>query len=287
MINVKRSKLWAYLYIAPIILFIIVYMLYPIIFNFKTSFFEWNGFGPDKTFIGLKNYLDLFHDSVFFTCIKNFVLFGFLTVFMQAFLGLIFAALLQDKFIGRDMVKAIIFMPAVLSAVVIGNIFFKICEPNTGLLQMLGFKVTLLGSTKYAIWVLIIVQIWQWTGYSMTLYYTGMQSIPTELCEAATIDGAGWWSILRKITLPMLRGTTYSLTILGFIGTLKQFDLVYTMTRGGPADATQFFSTYMYKVTFTEYKQGYACALAVVMFIISLIITVIQLKMYNKNQIEY
>lgn len=291
MLKVKHSRLWAYLYIAPLMLFIFVYMLYPIIFNFKNSFFEWNGFGPNEAFIGLQNYIDLFKDPVFFTVLKNFVIFGAVTVFMQAFFGLIFAVLLQNKFAGRDLIKAIMFMPAVLSAVVIGNIFFRILEPNTGILnsflKLFGMNVVLLGDMRFALWTIIVVQIWQWTGYSMTMYYAGIQSIPTEMYEAAQLDGAGWWKILFKITFPMLRGTTYGLTILGIIGVLKTFDLPYTMTKGGPAESTQFFSTYMYDVTFNQYKQGYACALAVIMFLIALIVTIIQLKLYNKNQVEY
>lgn len=294
MLRIKHGKIWGLVYIAPIVLFVVVYMVYPVVFNFKASLFDWNGFAPDMTFIGLQNYRILFRDPILAVILKNFLIFGAVTIALQAFFGLMLAVILEKKFFGRDLIKAIIFMPAILSAVVIGNVFFRILEPNVGMLNTFLRSVGLgvfaqqwLGSEKDALWLLIAVQVWQWTGYSMTMYYAGLKAIPNELYEAAKIDGAGWWSTLFRITIPMLRSTTYGLTILGAIGVVKQFDLVWTMTKGGPANSTQFFSTYIYEVTFNQFKQGYACALAVLVFLIALIITVIQLILYNRNQIEY
>lgn len=268
-------------------------MFYPIVYNFQNSLFEWSGVGSQKLFIGLRNFENLFIDPVFKTILVNLVIFSVVTIFVQAFLGLLLAVLLQKSFSGRDAVKAVLFMPAVFSAVVVGNIFFRICDPNTGMINaflrsigLKNFTLSLIGDPHLALWTIIAVQIWQWTGYSMTMYYAGIQEIPSEIYEAAQIDGAKPWTMLTRITLPMLQGTTYGLTILGFIGTLKQFDLAYTMTKGGPANSTQFFSIYIYQVTFGQFKQGYACALSVCMFIIALAVTVFQLKLYNRGKVE-
>lgn len=293
-LRMKNGKIWGLVYIAPVILFISVYMIYPIMYNIFYSLYDWNGIGADKIFLGAGNYLTLFNDPIFITIIKNFFIYGIITVFLQAFLGLLLAIFLKGNFLGRDLSKTIIFMPAVLSSVVIGNVFFRILEPNNGYINMILRAIGLdflakqwLADINLALWVVIVVQIWQWTGYSMTMYYAGLKAIPVELYEAAKIDGASPFQIFTKIDIQLLRSTTYGLTILGAIGVLKQFELVWTLTRGGPANSTQFFSTYMFRVTFDLFKQGYASAIAMVMFVVALIITVVQLRMYSKNQVEY
>lgn len=293
MVKFRNSSLWGYVYSAPLIIIISIYMVYSFIYDIVNSLYDWNGISPVKEFIGLQNYSNLFSDPVFVTIIKNFFLFAFFTIFFQAFFGLILAILLKKNFLSRDLIKSIIFMPAVLSTVLIGNIFFRILEPNIGFLntflRSIGFDFmakTWLADINLAIWVCIAISIWQWTGYSMTMYYAGLKAIPNELYESAMIDGAGIFQTFRSITLPMLQSTTYSLTILGVISVIKQFDLVFTLTKGGPANSTQMFSIYMYNVSFNLYKEGYACAIAVVIFTIALIITIIQLRMQKRSQIE-
>ena len=261
MINFKNSKKIGFFCVLPLVLFVLVYMVYPILYNVKISFYDWNGIDPDMTFIGIKNFTDIFKDKVFRVVLKNFLLFALFTVTIQAVLGFLLADLFQKKFLGRDVSKAVLFMPAILSSIIIGQVFYRLLDPNIGYL------------------------IWQWTGYSMTLYYGSMAGISEDLYEAARIDGASHFQILRKITLPLVRGTTYNLTIIGVIGALKQYDLVASLTGGGPANSTQTFATYLYEAAFTNYEQGYASAIAVVMFLIAGIITVIQLRLYNSKSI--
>jgi len=293
MLNVGKQKYMAYLFVAPIVLIVVLYMIYPMIFNIYNSLFSWNGLDLDKLYIGLDNYKTFFTAPIFRTIIRNFVLFSVFTVFFQALFGLIIANAMQRSFIGRDACKAIIFMPAVLSAVVIGTVFFRILEPNVGYLNVFlkaigleAFTQQWLGSMTSAIWILIAIQIWQWTGYSLTMYYAGLKMIPVELFESAMIDGAGPFRIFINITVPLLRSTTFGLTILGVIGCIKMFDLAWTVTKAGPANATQFFSTYMFQVGFEQFKQGYASAIAVVMFVVCMIITVIQLRLYESNMTQ-
>ncbi len=292
MIKYRNSKRVGFLYILPLFLFVLIFMVYPIVFNVKNSFYDWNGISADKVFIGLKNYTSLFQDKVFRTVLKNFALFAVLTVSVQCVLGLLLANMFRRKFVGRDVAKAIIFMPAILSSVILGQIFYRILDPNIGYMNAFFRAVGLdalagswLSDPKTAMLVIIIINIWQWTGYSMTLYFGAVMGVPDDLYEAAKIDGASSFQVLRRITVPMVRGTTYNLTIVGIIGALKQYDLVTVMTGGGPANATQTFATYMYDASFVTYRQGYACAIAVVMFIIAMIITVVQLRMYNSKTI--
>lgn len=286
MINYKNSKKIGFLCTLPLILFVMVYMVYPIIYNLQISLYDWNGIDPDKTFVGLSNFTKLLKDKVFFIVLKNFALFAVFTVGVQAFFGFLLADLFQKKFAGRNLAKAVIFMPAILSSIIIGQIFYRLLDPNIGYLKniLILFHVSApLSSTKLAFWTIILINIWQWTGYSMTLYFGAMAGISEDLYEAARIDGATHFQILRKITFPLVRGTTYNLTIIGVIGALKQYDLVASLTNGGPANSTQTFATYLYEAAFTNYKQGYASAIAVVMFLIAGIITVIQLKLYNSK----
>ena len=284
MINFKNSKKIGFFCVLPLVLFVLVYMVYPILYNVKISFYDWNGIDPDMTFIGIKNFTDIFKDKVFRVVLKNFLF----TVTIQAVLGFLLADLFQKKFLGRDVSKAVLFMPAILSSIIIGQVFYRLLDPNIGylknILSFFGVSAPL-SNPKLAIWAIIIVNIWQWTGYSMTLYYGSMAGISEDLYEAAKIDGASHFQILRKITLPLVRGTTYNLTIIGVIGALKQYDLVASLTGGGPANSTQTFATYLYEAAFTNYEQGYASAIAVVMFLIAGIITVIQLRLYNSKSI--
>ncbi len=286
MVNYKNNKKIGLLFVLPLAVFVLIFMVYPIFYNLQVSLTDWNGIDPEKTFVGMKNYTSLLKDPVFKTVLKNFVMFAIFTVLIQAVLGLLLADMFQRSFFGKDISKAIIFMPAMLSSIIIGQVFYRLLDPNIGYLKeplkALGVSAPL-SSTRLAFWVIIIINIWQWTGYSMTLYYGAMAGISQDLYEAARIDGAGRFQILTKITVPLVRGTTYNLTIIGVIGALKQYDLVTSLTAGGPANSTQTFATYLYQAAFSDYKQGYASAIAVVMFLIAGVITAIQLRLYNSK----
>lgn len=289
MVNYRNSKRIGVLFVLPLSLFVLVFMVYPVLYNIRVSFTDWNGIDPDMAFVGLDNYISLFKDPVFYTVLKNFVLFAVATVLVQAVLGMLLADMFQKKFFGRDFAKAIIFMPAILSSIIIGQVFYRLLDPNIGYLKepLAFFGISApLSSMSMAFWVIIIINIWQWTGYSMTLYYGSMTGISEDLFEAARIDGANHFQILTKITMPLLRGTTYNLTIIGVIGALKQYDLVTSLTAGGPANSTQTFATYLYKAAFTDYKQGYASTIAVLMFIIAAIITAVQLRLYDSKSVN-
>ncbi len=279
-------------YIAPLLAFSLVYLVYPILMTLWTSLFEWNGLDPTMEFIGFANFQRfLTADPMLTTIISNFLVFTILTVGFQCLFGAVLAELLRHiKRFGHTF-KTVIFAPAVLTPVIIGNVFYRIFDPNIGLLadclRALGLEnliVPVLADPGLALLTCAFVNIWQWTGYSMLLYVAGMALISDEIYEAADVDGASALTVFFKITLPSLRGTHFFLVTVGVINSLKQFDLIYTLTRGGPANSTQSFSIYIFSNSMELYEQGYAAAVSTVMFFIALAITIVFVRSYDKGE---
>lgn len=289
----KDSTKYGYLFILPIIVLFSTFIIYPVIYNFIISFYDWNGISIEKTFIGFENYIDLIQDPMLQRVIKNFVIFAFFTIIIQAFLGIVFASFFVRKIKFSAFYRTIFYIPVIATPAIIGNIYSKIFETNRGYLNLFLDYVGLdmlkqqwLADPDFALGCLIYVSIWQWTGYSMLLYYANMLNISEDLYEAATIDGANKLQQFLKLTFPLLRSTHFTLFVLGMLGALKCFDLPYILTKGGPGYATEFFSTYIYKKSFELFEQGQASTIVVFMFLIAMIITGIQLKIYYKNDLE-
>lgn len=286
-----RGKRYSpYLFITPMLLLFAIFIVYPIIYNIRISFFEWNGISKTKVFVGLDNYRALLKDPIMWTVMKNFLAFAFSTIIIQAVLGLFFANLLRRKLKCANLYRTLIYLPIVATPTIVGNIFSKILESNRGYLnEFLRFLHleelchSWLAEPNMALICIIVINIWQWTGYSMLVYYAGMLNISDDVYEAAKIDGAGSVNQFLCITLPLLRGTHYTVFIMGMIGSLKTFDIPYVLTRGGPNHATEFFSTYINTQSFSLYQQGMSAAIVVVMFVIAMVITAIQLSMYYNN----
>jgi raffinose/stachyose/melibiose transport system permease protein len=291
-VHMTKSKA-AYLYIAPMCFFFLIFTAYPVVFTIQTSFYKWNGMSANKSFIGLQNYVNIFHDGIFYIILKNFVIFGLLSIFTQMMLGLILAVMLKSKLPISGFYKTVIFMPVVLTPTIIGYIFSRILEYNLGAVNVFLRAVHLdflalgwLSDIKVAIFTLVAVNIWQWTGYSMMMYMAGLSTIPEEMFEAAKIDGANSIKIFIHVLWPMLKSTHFTLTILGVIGVLKTFDIPYILTNGGPVNSTQFFSTYIYQKAFSLYDAGSASTLAVILLILAIICTVVQNHLYSRSANE-
>jgi raffinose/stachyose/melibiose transport system permease protein len=275
-----------------VILFLI-FIVYPVFFNLFISFHEWNGIDLERMFIGFFNYRKLFTDPILLIILRNFIIFAGLTISIQALLGMIFAAYFFRGLRLSGLYRTLIYLPVVATPAIIGSIFSKILETNLGDLNTLlrsaglGFLAQQwLALPRWALVSITGINIWQWTGYSMLVYYANMLNIPEEVYEAATIDGAGQVQQFFRISFPMLRGAHFTLVILGTLGSLKCFDLPYILTKGGPNHATEFFSTYIYQKSFELFDQGGSSALVILMFLIALVITAVQMKLYNKNERE-
>lgn len=290
---VEKKKITNYLFILPIFILFLTFIVYPIIYNITTSFCNWNGIDIDKEFIGFANYKTVISDPIIFKVLLNFMIFAIGTIVIQAVLGMFFASFFMNKIRFSSVYRILFYLPAVVTPTIIGQVFSKFFETNRGYLNTLLRSLNLdflcqpwLGSPKFALGCIIFVNIWQWTGYSMLLYYADMLNISSDIYEAARIDGAGKMKQFTKITFPLLRGTHYTLFILGMLGALKCYDLVYILTDGGPNYATETFSTYIQRLTFELFKQGQASATVVVMFAMAMVITVLQLKLYYRSDKE-
>ena len=201
------------------------------------------------------------------------------------FLGFILAYLLNSRIPGGTLFRAIFYVPAIVSPVVIGTVWQRIYNPFGGFLSDLGFAVgwrflqqPFLTDFHTAIFAVIVVNVWQWTGFSMVLYLAGLQGVPSEIIEAAQLEGARRWQIAGKIVWPMLRHVHLTLILLGVIGTLQTFPLIYTLTHGGPNHATEMLPNYIFQEAFRLQSMGYASALSVVLLVLCLGLSVVQVK---------
>lgn len=284
-VKVKRKyNIPGYLFILPAILFFLVYILYPIIFVGWSSAFEWSTL-KNMTFVGLDNYLKVFQDDVFWTTIKNSMIWIVTTVPIQAGIGFFLAYIIEDKLRrGRGFYRTVFFLPVATSVSVVAIVWGKMLQPYQGIithyLTEIGVKgqINILGMPDTAILGCIIANIWEWTGWSMILYVAGISQISEDMKEAARIDGATRWQEIRYIYFPALASTHKSLLMLGVIGSLQTFGLIYSMTGGGPNHASEMPGTYIFQTGFTNQQMGYASALSMVTLLFALVLTVIQVK---------
>ena len=288
--NLNKSNIKDISYILPSFIFITVFFFYPIGYIFGISFLEWNGISQNKSFIGLDNYKNFFTDPIAMKSLGNQILWGIITILSQMFLGLTMAILLRSQAKFKIFYKLIFFLPNIISVAVVAYVFNKIYDNNFGELNYFLDSIKLnflqhpwLGDPDTALYCLMIANIWQWTGFSFLLYHAGMTQINEELYESARIDGANIFNIVRNIVIPLLKPTHIALLILGVIGTLKTFDIIYLTTRGGPARSTEFLSTYIFQKGILEFKASYASTMALMIVLIALVITVLQVKVYNRR----
>jgi raffinose/stachyose/melibiose transport system permease protein len=288
----RPRQIWSYyLYIVPVFVFIITFFYYPITYTAGVSTLDWNGIGAEREAIGLENFQAITKDLVVRKALNNQLSFGIVTIFGQMFLGLTMAILLKSPARYKTLYKILFFLPVVLSATVISYVFRRIYDGSSGELNALLVAVGLetltnswLADPATALYALMIANMWQFTGFSFMMYFAGLTQIDEEIYEAARIDGANFLQIIRSIVMPLLRPTHFSLIILGVIGVLRTFDLVYLMTQGGPGRTTEFMSTYIFKKGILEFNAGYASALSMTVLLIAFVLTIIQLRGYARNR---
>lgn len=268
-----------------------LFLYYSIGFLIYGSFQDWNGISWKMEFIGLQNYKDMMADDIFWGSLGHNLLYFVVLLTIQTVVGLLMAVLLKAKLHGHTFFKALFFLPSILASVIIAGIFRIMMDTNMGIinqtLNVLGLNflaVSWLGDPKFALLSIIIVAAYEWTGFSMVLYYAGLMSIPGEMYESAKIDGAGFWTTMIKITFPLLSGTTTTNLVFGITGCLKTFDIVNLLTNGGPGNSTQFLNTWLYSNYMNYFKGGYASAIGVFILILSLLISAGQIKIYERSQ---
>lgn len=273
--TLKATKMNGLPWILPAFIFVVGLIYYSIFYTFKLSTLDWNGLDPTQTKVGLSNYTKALSDWVFWKAIKNTVVYFIVTFLIQNFLGFIFAAILHTEVKFATLHKCLIFIPTILAPATMAPVFRLLFSPQ-GILQdifdtlNLGITVDWLAKPNSALFILMIIAIWQFTGMSFILYYAAMSQIDKEMLEASHLDGAGNIRSLLSIVLPNCKGTIVSLAMLGIIGALKTFDIPYLITTGGPNHATEFLGTYIYRQGIRQSHLGYAAAISVVLLVLAI-----------------
>jgi raffinose/stachyose/melibiose transport system permease protein len=258
------------------------------LYNFYYSFFDWKGIAFPRVFGGLINYKEALKDPVILVVIKNTVVYMVITTVFRMMLGMYMAYILKCGIPLGGFYKTIMYIPAIISYAILGIVFIHMLDVNYGELgeiaKFLGLEIKKppLAYPNSALASIIALTVWKWSGYNMVLYYSAMLSISDEIIEAAIIDGAPRRVVFFRILFPMLRSTHYTSCILCILGALKAFDNVWTLTGGGPGHSTHFFSTYIYFKSIWQGAIGYASALSTILVILSLSITIFQIRQYNK-----
>ena len=261
--------------LLPSMVLFFIYVLLPVFQAVYYSFFNWNGLGPLEDFQGLHNYVVLLQDPVFLGAVKNNLIIVVLSLCLQLPLSLLLALVLRQRIPGTATFRLIFFLPYMFSQVVVGLIWTFVYDPSSGLLASLVKLVNpsatppaLLADTHIVLYAIFVAMIWQYFGFHFILYLTGLQNIPDEIAEAARVDGASRWQVIRSVTLPLLGSTIRLSAFLSILGSLQYFDLVYAMTQGGPVHASETMATYEVSQGFQSFQLGYGSAVGVVMFLI-------------------
>ena len=291
MSKIERKNLRdGYLFSAPALIFFVVFTIYPLLYGFVISLYQWNGVGK-KTFIGLGNYVGLIQDSAFWAALQHNIIYAVGVVTGKVVIGLLLAILLTRKMKGITLYRICFFMPMMMSAVAVGYLWAYVYNYNFGLinsfLKAIGVPMNhlpkWLGSTDTSLISVIIVELWRWVGYHTVIFIAAIQGIPKELYEAATVDGANALQTHWYITFPQLKSTIILNVMLSLIGAIGTFDLIHVMTDGGPNKSTEMIMTYMYNQAFIGDRFGYASAIAYVAFLIILIFTILQTKVITEG----
>jgi raffinose/stachyose/melibiose transport system permease protein len=270
------------LFLLPAFTLFVLLLIYPICRSVYFSFFDWNGLGPATKFVALSNYGRILTDPVFLRGIGNCIVIVVLSLAVQLPLALMLSIMVGRDLPGRAFFRSIFFMPYVISEVITAIIWMSMFspDPQRGFINALLTLISgvhaqnFLGDMNQVMVCIFVVLTWKYFGLHMLLFMAGLQNIPREIEEAAMIDGANRWQTLWHVTIPLLGTTIRTATYLSVLGSLTQFNLVWIMTRGGPANASEMMATYMYRYAFIRFQLGYGSAVALVMLVFCLIFSV-------------
>lgn len=294
--NLKNSKIrsrmktelaYVSLYLPALVLFL-VFVVYPLVQAIVISFTDWDGISTTYRFNGLENYKTLLQDTYVLHSIYATAKYTITVTIFQNIAALILALALNQKFHGRNLMRTVFFVPSLLSALVVGYIWsFMFSDPLMKLGKVIGWDVlgnNILGNPDWAIFAAAFVTIWRSAGWTMMIYLAGLQNVPNELCEAASIDGAGYFKQLRHIVLPLIAPSFTINFILVFERCLKDFDSIFALTNGGPGDATLTLALNIYRESFFYSRASYGTTIGVVLFLVMVGLTLLQLKFFLKGE---
>lgn len=295
----NRIGRWAdknlkYLFTVPTILFVLGMVLFPIVYTLVLSFYSWRGsVNVPREWMGLGNYVQMFTSSRFPMAMWRTFVYSAVALSLEVVLGIMIALLLNRTFFGKNLTKTAFLLPMVATPVAIGMVWKLIYEPTIGILNYVirnwfgGPKIDYLGSTQNALYALVAVDVWQWTPMVMLVVLAGLTAISSEPYESAMVDGATRWQITTKITLPLLRPTIFTAVLLRLIDVLKTFDILYSMTQGGPGFATETMNILSYRQAFEFFEFGQASASLVVFFVIVMAMAALTIRIKSRAEVDF
>ncbi|MBS4220800.1 sugar ABC transporter permease [Bacillus sp. FJAT-49711] len=285
----KHNTFWGYFFLTPQLIGLLAFSLIPLGFALVLSFMQWDGFG-EKTFVGLGNFIGQFKDAVFWKALWNTTLYTILTIPVGVTISLLLALAL-NRIKGKELYRVFFFMPVVTSSVSIGVIWMWILNGDFGILNQFLATIGIQGpqwltDTKWVMVSIAMLSIWWQVGYNMVIFLAGLQGVSNSYYEAAEIDGASKFQKFRHITLPLISPTTFFVSIMSIIGSFQVFDQAFVMTSGGPAKASYTLVYHVYQTGFQNFKWGESSAVAMILFVIILIFTLIQFRV-SKRWVHY
>jgi len=279
----RRNWLTIILFLLPALVLFVLLVLTPIVIAAYASFFKWNGLGgPPTDYVGLDNFRKLFGDEVFHSDLRHGAILIVLSLVVQLPLALGIALLLNQRFRGRAVFRVVFFAPFVLSEVIAGVLFTILFSPQTGV----SFAQGWLANPSTVLYALFIVLTWKYFGFHMILYLAGRQNVPQELLDAAATDGATAWQQFRHITLPLLGPTIRISVFLSVIGVIQLFDMVWVLTTGGPVHGSETLAVTMFNFGFRRFQVGYASAISMTMFLLSLVFALFYQRFVMRRDIQ-
>lgn len=274
-------------FVVPALIPLTVFWIYPILRSMLLSLTDWDYMSPSYSFVGLSNYVALFKDTRFYSALWNTFVFGIGTVIPTIIGGMILALLLQKAFRGDGIFKFILFSPWITPTVAISIVWTWIYEPDVGIANhVLKFfhlpALQWINSSSTAMLAVIIVTVWKSLGYAMIFYITALEKVPKELYEANALDGANSWQRFRDVTLPCISPTTFFLVIITMVNSLQAYDQIQILTQGGPSGSTRTLLYMYYQLGFEEFNMGQATAVAMILILITVMLSLIQFVVSKK-----
>lgn len=285
----REERFWRLVFLTPPLLVFGVLVVWPLFSSFYYSFTDWNGFDPDYDFVGFANFGKILTDRLFLNAAVNTVIWMAAALLLPTLLGFGLALLIDSRVPGAAVFKSIFYLPICLSAVVVGQIWVWIYQPDWGLLNTVLEEVSgnrqnfaWLAKPDTALYSVIIAWSWQQTGLSMVIYLAGLTAISRELLEASELEGASARQRIWHIVIPLLTPATVVAVALSVINSLKGFDILFIMTAGGPFNSSDTLAMHMYNESFKKYLMGYGSAISVVLFLVALTIIWVYFRQLRK-----
>ena len=285
----RRKRIdWAQFLSLPALILFSIFFVYPLLKGIGMSLTDWDGMGQAE-FVGLKNFANFFSDDRAMQDIKTTLIFAIGSAALLNLVGWCYALLMNSDFRGKSIARVIIYLPAIISPLIMGYIWYFLLQPGRAYLAyafaqlgLSGLIGNWMGKYSVTLLVLVLVNVWQFSGMTMIIYLAGLQSIPSEYVEAATIDGAGRWQRFSRITLPLLMPAIRINVVTNIIGSLSVFDIIMALTQGGPGYSTESLSIYIMRMCYGS-RTGYSTAVAMILFFIILIPVLISMRLTREK----